>query len=523
MRSCTARCARRAELRGAAIVLAALATVASAARAADCTPERLTLERGETRRITLCGGGPASATPPPGITIAHLQPLGRCDIGDTRPGLQLVVTAGANAQSGAWSVTGCTPIHFDVPDRSALGPATLTPRRGGTERLRLTIRAPAGVDLRPACREPLQFPAGDGLSLAPAPGATPRCSAGRLTLDVVRLDERPAPAKIVLPVLLADGSTRTAIAFAAPPPPRWLNDMREADARWVDVDGVRTRYFVAGRGEPMLLVHGGQPSSMDGTAWDWQQNFAALARHFRVYALDRLGQGYTDHPANLDDYQDYYPRVVAHVAGFMRALDIERAHLVGHSQGSWPVTRIALDHPERVASLTLVDGTMVSPSRDAGKAIRFYIHLSEHLHPPDGETLESVRRGMRYFSHTGNNLTEQRIERLLAMTRQPKFAPGREWFARSGMSPAHPSFRRLKQALLDELAAGKLQVPVLVVWGANDPEGSVASGEALYELVRGSSPRAQWRLVENSGHLSFIEHPAAFNEILIDFAGDASH
>jgi 2-hydroxy-6-oxo-6-(2'-carboxyphenyl)-hexa-2,4-dienoate hydrolase len=296
--------------------------------------------------------------------------------------------------------------------------------------------------------------------------------------------------------------------------------MTESDARFVEVGGVRTRYFEKGRGEVLLHVHGGQPSSMDGTAWDWQQNFDGLADNFHVYALDRIGQGYTANPANLDEYRDYYPRVVAHVLGFMDAMGIARAHLVGHSQGSWPVTRIALDHPNRVASLTLVDGTMVAPSRDAGSAVRFYMYLSQDLHPPAGETLESARRGMELFSFTRNNLTEQRVERLVAMTRQPKYRQSQEWFAKSGMSPAHPSFRALKQQAIADLEAGKLRVPVLIIWGQNDPEGSLPSGLELFRIVSASSPRARLHVFGRSGHLSFIEYPEEFNEVLTDFALD---
>jgi 4,5:9,10-diseco-3-hydroxy-5,9,17-trioxoandrosta-1(10),2-diene-4-oate hydrolase len=257
---------------------------------------------------------------------------------------------------------------------------------------------------------------------------------------------------------------------------------------------------------------------MDGTAWDWQQNFATLAERFHVYALDRIGQGYTAHPANMDDYADYYPRVVEHLRGFIRATGLTRVHLVGHSQGSWPVTRIALDEPELVASLTLVDGTMVSPPRDAGSAIRFYLYLSQDLHPSAGETLESARRGMELFSFTRNNLTGQRIARLVEMTKQDKYEEARAWFARTGMSPAHASFRRLKQQLLDELAAGRLQVPVLVAWGANDPEGSLESGLELFRLARQSSPRARLHVFGRSGHLPFIEYPEEFNALLTDFA-----
>ena len=67
------------------------------------------------------------------------------------------------------------------------------------------------------------------------------------------------------------------------------------DAKFIDVLGVRTRYFEAGDGEPMLLFHGGDYSSTSN-ATVWGPAYDSLARKFHVYALDRLGQGFTDLP-----------------------------------------------------------------------------------------------------------------------------------------------------------------------------------------------------------------------------------
>lgn len=499
-----------------------------------CAPDVVALDRGETRHLVICAAvpvAPSALATPPGVDVSYLQPLRHCTVTDRRPGVQLVLRAGDDALPGTLQLgaagsgqPACDAIRVEIPERLHLPGARLTRRHADDDtRLLLEIEAPAGVDLSPACAAGPAFPASEGPGLAQdndqdGKAPAPYCGKKRLRWPVTATDRRQPPAKIFLPgVTGPDGKTVPAVTYATAPPPRWLSAMAPEDARYVEAAGVRTRYFEGGKGEALVLVHGGQPSSMDGTAWDWQQNFQELSRHFHVYALDRIGQGYTDNPANLDEYQDYYPLVVRHVLDFIRGMGLERVHLVGHSQGSWPVTRIALDHPELVSSLTLVDGTMVSPSRDAGSAIRFYMYLAMDLHPASGETLESVRRGMEFFSFTQNNLTDQRVQRLLEMTTQPKYAESQAWFARSGMSPAHPGFRALKQQLLSELEAGGLKVPVLVVWGNNDPEGSLPSGLELFRLASASSPRAQLHVFGRSGHLSFIEYPEAFNRVLVDF------
>ena len=134
-----------------------------------------------------------------------------------------------------------------------------------------------------------------------------------------------------------------------------------SDARFVDVEGVRTRYFERGSGETVVLVHGGAFGSTTGacSADDWDLNFDGLAKWFRVFAIDKLGQGYTDNPRTDDDYTMH--AAVQHAYATLRALGIEGAHLVGHSRGGYLVCRLTVEHPELVKSCTIVDSNTCAP------------------------------------------------------------------------------------------------------------------------------------------------------------------
>jgi 2-hydroxy-6-oxo-6-(2'-carboxyphenyl)-hexa-2,4-dienoate hydrolase len=268
----------------------------------------------------------------------------------------------------------------------------------------------------------------------------------------------------------------------------------------------------------MILVHGGQPSAADFNAWEWQQNFDGLAEHFRVVALDRIGQGYTDNPTDLDEYQGYYSLVAAHLLAFIRTLGLERVHLVGHSQGGWPVTRLALDNPGLVASLVIVDSTMVAPAGNAAQAVRFYIYMQNQLHPDEGETLESIRRGMEFFSYTNNNITDQRVQRIYEVAQTKKYAAARAWFQLNRMSPAHPAYRGLKAQAWKQLAAGELHVPILIIWGREDPEGSFDAGVRFSEALKESGTDVRFHAFGETGHVPYMEHPEAFNRVVIEFA-----
>src|SRR4051794_30607090 len=88
---------------------------------------------------------------------------------------------------------------------------------------------------------------------------------------------------------------------------------------FVDVDGIRTRYYEAGQGEPLVLFHGGDigsPYTLDA----WSLNLPELASYFHVYAPDKLGNGYTDNPPTAADYTP--AAVFQHARRFLEVLGI---------------------------------------------------------------------------------------------------------------------------------------------------------------------------------------------------------
>ena len=77
-----------------------------------------------------------------------------------------------------------------------------------------------------------------------------------------------------------------------------------SNEKYVDVGGVRTRYFEKGEGETVILLHGsyfGADFSADHAA-NWSRNFHGLSEWGHIIALDRLGQGFTDNPKRVEDY-----------------------------------------------------------------------------------------------------------------------------------------------------------------------------------------------------------------------------
>ena len=133
------------------------------------------------------------------------------------------------------------------------------------------------------------------------------------------------------------------IPWSSQPLDAWA--ARYARGTSVDLGGRKTHYVEKGEGEPVILLHG---LFFDTNMWS--ENIDALAAHFKVYALDLWGCGYSTR-----EPLDYgYPLFAEQLLRFMDRLGIARASLVGQSMGAGTAIRFCVEHRERVNKLVLV-------------------------------------------------------------------------------------------------------------------------------------------------------------------------
>ncbi len=115
-----------------------------------------------------------------------------------------------------------------------------------------------------------------------------------------------------------------------------------------DSDGVKIVYVEAGEGEPVILVHGFTASA--AMQWITPGIFDALAKDYRVIAIDNRGHGKSDKP---HDPQAYGATMVEDVRRLLDHLGIKKAHLVGYSMGGFISNKFLAEHPDRLLSVTL--------------------------------------------------------------------------------------------------------------------------------------------------------------------------
>jgi pimeloyl-ACP methyl ester carboxylesterase len=283
--------------------------------------------------------------------------------------------------------------------------------------------------------------------------------------------------------------------------------------RWIDVQGSRTRYYDSGDGPPLVLLHGGQYGglySLDA----WSLNLPTLARWFRVIAPDRLGQGMTDNPARDADYR--MAAAIDHVWSFLDALGIDRFHLVGHSRGGLAAAAMAVGHPGRVRSLSIVDSHTAAPPDTDAEFPPGVFYTTFVLPRADPPTIEVVRAEPEAQARDPKHITPDFERRLLELAMLPKAK-----LAQAAMQREQGRWLASVDAVRNDVTrvidAEGFGMPTLVVWGLQDRSVPARLGVRLYERVAARAARAEFRLISGGGHYIFRECPDAFEGAIAGF------
>ena len=281
--------------------------------------------------------------------------------------------------------------------------------------------------------------------------------------------------------------------------------------KFVDVDGIRTRYFEKGSGEIVVLFHGGYfgSTASANSADDWDLNFDGLARWFRVFAVDRLGQGYTGNPAN-DDYT--MDAVVRHAAAALHALGIAGAHMVGHSGGGYLACRLTVERPELAKTCTIVDGGACAPG--VGRDEFMFANM-----PAPALSAESQRWVLEKQSCDPGCVTEEWIDALVAVAERPDYREAVRKMTVDGYQWTRflPGLQTRKEEMFRILGTRGIQRPVMQIWGDRDPVVSLDQAMQLFRILAGKERRARWHILSRAGHFGFRERPERFNEVLKSF------
>jgi pimeloyl-ACP methyl ester carboxylesterase len=250
------------------------------------------------------------------------------------------------------------------------------------------------------------------------------------------------------------------------------------DTGYIQVDGGKLFYEMAGKGENIVLLHDGM---VDREIWDEQ--FPVLAKNYRVVRYDRRTYGKSSDPqAPYSDIEDLIQLFIQ--------LNIDRATVFGMSSGGGLAIDFTLKYPEKVSALVLV-GAVVS-------GYGYSPHMTNrggHLKSP--AELADPQKAIKYFVwddpyeiYSENVKAKEKVEKLLKANLHPSEG--------NYLKPAErPGAKFLSE----------IKVPALVLVGEND----IADVHAHAGVIEYGIKNAKREVILNSGHLIPLEQPEAFN------------
>lgn len=289
-------------------------------------------------------------------------------------------------------------------------------------------------------------------------------------------------------------------ACSSPPPiPPYFEAFERIPIHTVEVNGERVAYLEIGQGQPVILIHG-----FGGSMWQWEHQQQPLSAEFRLITPDLIGSGLSTKP----DIEYRPEQMLEYFIGFMDALRIRQATLVGNSMGAGLAIGMALTYPDRVSQLVLIDGLpanvrerLTSPSIKRAldtAAPSWLASFGNWLF--GGVMIESV---LEEIVHDPALLTPAVIERSNRNRQRPGVIPP--------LMTVRDTLPLWESGFAKRI--GEIRHPTLILWGEEDQVFPLPTGEDLQRTIKGSALVR----IPNAGHIPQWERPDLANRAMIEF------
>ncbi len=253
----------------------------------------------------------------------------------------------------------------------------------------------------------------------------------------------------------------------------------------VSIDGKNIQYLKIGEGEgtPLVLLHG-----FGGDINIWVFNQEALAGGGRtVYAVDLPGHGGSTKDVGEGDLAS----LVRVVEGFMNEMGVEKAHLFGHSMGGAVAASFALQHPEKVQSLSLIASAGLGEEIN-GEYIEGFIAANRR---------KEMKNTLGLLFANPDLVNRQLVNDVIRFKRL-------DGVDEALRKIADKLFPNGKQADVPDLSG--VEVPMLVIWGRDDQIVPVAHSE-------NAPANARVEVLDDTGHMPQMEASGQTNRLIGEF------
>ena len=277
----------------------------------------------------------------------------------------------------------------------------------------------------------------------------------------------------------------------------------DADSKFIEINGVNIHYKEAGEGETaFVLLH-----PFGGSTFSWREVMDDFAERGYVIAYDRPAFGLTERPMPEDWESNPYGMKanVEILRGLLDSFGIEKATLVGNSAGGGVAVAFALEYPERVQNLILVDpgvGGGYGPQFPAWALPLMWLPQVRHIGPLlVRDYQESLPRTIEREWYDSSKLTNEIRQEYLSLLKIKNWDRA---FYELTFAPAYPELRPLLP---------QLTIPALIVAGQEDR----LIRSWYFEAIATEIPEAQLKLIPSCGHVPQEECPEPFMKAVTQY------
>jgi 4,5:9,10-diseco-3-hydroxy-5,9,17-trioxoandrosta-1(10),2-diene-4-oate hydrolase len=278
-----------------------------------------------------------------------------------------------------------------------------------------------------------------------------------------------------------------------------IENLKGLEAKFIWVRGMRIRYIVNGGGSPVLLLHGfGQFLEV------WWFNIGPLSEQYQVYAMDLPGHGLSDKP--VVDYTLSF--TTEFIIGFMEALGIGRASLIGHSMGGAICLGAAISFPDKVDKIIPVDSGGLSEKVPLLYRLCTLPILGDILIRPTVKA--GVRHRIERAFYNPDLVSEEMVNLNYEFLKMHGVKDTMLSILRSGASISGPYPEAI---ITDKLHL--IKSPTLLIHGAQDEVVPLEYAQNACRLI----PDCSLEIIDECGHCPHLEKASEFNEAVISFLG----
>ena len=285
----------------------------------------------------------------------------------------------------------------------------------------------------------------------------------------------------------------------------------EVESKFAQTRFGRTHMLVAGPadGEPLFLVPG-----VAGCAPIWRKQLPEFAKHFRVYALDIVGQPGKSDPVTPSFLDDQFSEWLVDV---LDDLQIDRAHFAGTSVGGWIVMRFGIHSPERVNKIV-----MLGPTGLCRAQLPFKIWVTKYLNKrKNADALEEDLTAKSVTNRAPGETFDRQLARLMALcTRHYRVDRSMGIYnEETGKTDFWKGMRVMKKFFMSERRSylSQFKVPGLLIFGEHE---MLYNPHKIAKKTAKLMPSVTTDIISGAGHAAIYDKPEAANERILQYLLD---